>query len=147
MSISEAISIIVAILALVSSLCTGQRQVKLQKRVVGIEKSREQARITELLKANIRAELKKVDNRWRLILKNTGRCAARNLTIILDDKPLLQHVALKYSTHKEVHEIGPESDISYAMDIRRVCEPPFDFKATWDDDSDIKGSYNTTLTL
>ena len=135
-----AVSVLIAGVALVQSWLTGRKQVLLQDRLTQIEQSREHARLMQLLQATIRAELCETDRgSWRLFVFNTGQGTARNIVIKLDDEPLLE---------PEVKIIGPESKISYYMPIT-IDEyyPPFEFEATWDDDSGQQGRYGTTLTF
>lgn len=164
MSTSEAIAVASACIAgfaLVQSWLTGRKaskataeanrlikqQVMLQKRLTQIEQSREHAKMMQSLRAVIRAELRKTDrNSWRLFVENTGQGTARNVTITLDGKPLFEHDAAPRG-EEEAKMIGPESEISYCMAVSFSCSPPFEFEATWDDDSGQQGRYGTTLTF
>ena len=124
-----------------------KQQVALQDRLTQIEQSREQARLIQSLQASIRAELRKTDRgSWRLFVLNTGQGPARNVTITLDGKPLLEHDAVPRG-EQEAKTIGPESGSSYCMAIDSGCHPPFQFEATWDDESGQQGEYSTTLTF
>jgi len=124
-----------------------KQQVALQDRLTQIEQSREHAKLIQSLQAVIRAVLRKTDRgSWRLFVLNTGQGTARNVTITLDDKPLLEHHAVPRG-EQEAKTIGPESDVSYCMAISSGCHPPFEFEATWDDDSGQQGRYGTTLTF
>ena len=124
-----------------------KKQTEFQDRLTQIEQSREHAKLIESLRAKIRAQIQKTgDNNWRLFIENIGLGTARNLIIKIDDKPLIEHpVMLK--GEKEVKLIGPESMVSYCIGISFDSIPPFEFSATWDDDSGFQGTYNSTLTL
>jgi len=152
-------SICIAGLALVQSWLAGRKaskatreandlikqQVALQDRLTQIEQSREHAKLIQSLQAVIRAVLRKTDRgSWRLFVLNTGQGTARNVTITLDGKPLLEHDAVPRG-EQEAKTIGPESDVSYCMAISSGCHPPFEFEATWDDNSGQQGRYGTTL--
>ena len=124
-----------------------KQQVVLQDRLTQIEQSREHAKLMQSLRAVLRAELRQTDgNSWRLFVANTGQGTARKVTISLDGKPLLEHDAVRPG-EQETKLIGPESEISYCMEISFDCQPPFEFEVTWDDDSGQQGRYNTTLTF
>jgi len=121
--------------------------VALHERLTQIEQSREQARVMQSLQAVLRAELRKSPGgTWRLFVVNTGQGTARNVTITLGGKPLLEHDAVPRG-EEEIKTIGPESEISYVMGLTSDCRPPFEFEATWDDDSGQQGRYATTLTF
>lgn len=155
------LSICVAGLALIQSWRAGReaskatreandlikQQVALQERLTLIEQSREHAKLINSLQAVLRAKLCKTGgNNWRLFVINTGQGTARNVTITLDGKPLLEHPAVPHG-EQETKLIGPESEISYCMAVSFGCTPPFELAATWDDDSGQQGRYSTTLTF
>ncbi|HOD82971.1 MAG TPA: hypothetical protein PKG77_16245 [Phycisphaerae bacterium] len=124
-----------------------KQQVALQDRLTQIEQSREHAKLIQSLRATIRAVLRKTDRgSWRLFVLNTGQGTARNVTLMLDGKPLLEHDAVPRG-EQEARTIGPDSDVSYCMAISSGCHPPFELEATWDDDSGQQGTYGTTLTF
>jgi len=124
------------------------RQVALQDRLTQIEQSREHAKLIQSLQAVIRAGLCRTERRsWCLSVTNTGQGTAHNVAITLDGKPLLEHDTIPRG-QKEAKIIGPESKVSYLMAITSSSShPPFEFEATWDDDSGQQGRYGTTLTF
>jgi len=148
------IAAVIAALALFNNWRTGRqtndlfkRQVDLQHRLTQIEQSREYARIIQSLKAELRAELRSVDRgSYRLFIKNTGQGTARNVKVILDGKPVLEHPAIPRG-EQEARLIGPGSEISYLMAISFDCHPPFELSITWDDESGDTGKYSTSLTF
>jgi len=155
------ISVVVAAVALLNSWRAGRQahkatreanelvkqQVALQDRLAQIEQSREHARLMQTLQAALRAELRQTgQSSWRLFVLNTGSSPARNVTIMLDGKPLLEHDAVPRG-EQEANLIGPESDVSYCIAPGSDCSPPFELEATWDDDSGQQGQYGTTLTF
>jgi hypothetical protein len=164
MNPSDAIAIVpvcIAGLALVQSWRAGReaskatreanglikQQVAIQDRLTQIEQSREHVKLIQSLQAVIRAVLRKTErSSWRLFVMNTGQGTARNVTITLDGKPLLEHGVVPRG-EQEAKRIGPESEISYCMAVSFSCHPPFEFEVTWDDDSGQQGRYGTTLTF
>jgi len=124
-----------------------KQQVALHERLTQIEQSREQARLMQSLQAALRAELRKSPGgTWRLFVINTGQGEARDVAIMLDGKPLLEHDAVPRG-EEEAKTIGPESEISYCMALAFSCHPPFEFEATWSDDSGEPGHYETTVSF
>jgi len=130
-----------------NSLTLQKEQIEMQKRITQIEEAREQERAIQSRKANLKAELQKVErNNYRLVINNSGPGTARNVKATLDGKPILEHPAIVHD-QQEITLIGPDSEISYMTDINFDCSPPFEFKVTWEDDSGIPGKWETTLTL
>jgi len=124
-----------------------KKQVAIQDRLTQIEQSREQAKIIQSLKADLRAEIRQVkQSTWRLFVTNGGRGTARNVRVMLDGKPLLEHDVIP-GGQEEVKIIGPKSEISCCMAMSYSCSPPFDFDVTWEDDTGQQGLYRTTLTF
>lgn len=157
MAISDLIAIGAILVSLLSvyfsfranknSLTLQKEQTEMQKRITQIEEAREQDRAIQSRKANLKAELRKVErNSYRLVINNSGQGTARNVEAKLDGKPILEHPAIA-SSQQEIKLIGPCSEISYITGIALDCSPPFKFKVTWEDDSGVPGEYETTLTL
>lgn len=148
------VAVVISALALFNSWRTGKKnndligqQVELQQRLTQIEQSREYARMMQSLKAELRAELRSVGRgSYRLFIKNTGQGTARNVKVILDGKPVLEHPAIPRG-EQEARLIGPGSEISYLMAISFDCHPPFELSITWDDESGETGKYGTSLTF
>ncbi len=130
-----------------NSLTLQKEQTEMQKRITQIEEAREQNRVIQSRKANLKAELQKVKrNSYHLVIENSGQGTARNVKATLDGKPISDHPAIA-SGQKEIRLIGPGSKISYIASITFECSPPFEFKVTWEDDSGEPGKYETTLTI
>jgi len=130
-----------------NSLALQKEQIEMQKRITQIEEAREQERAIQSRKANLQAELQKVErNNYRLVINNSGQGTARNVKATLDGKPILEHPAI-VPDQQEIILIGPDSEISYMTGIKLGCSPPFEFKITWEDDSGEPGEYETTLTF
>ena len=88
-----------------------KQQVALQDRLTQIEQSREHAKLMQSPQAVIRAVLRKTDRgSWRLFVLNTGQGTARNVAIMLDGKPQLEHQAIPRGEQK-ARTIGRESDV------------------------------------
>jgi hypothetical protein len=124
-----------------------RQNLAVQERLAQIEQSRERDRLMQALQADLRAELRQTDRGGhRLVIANAGQGTARNLAITLDGKPLAEHPASS-GNKNETTLIGPRSEVSCVLGLTRGCRPPFEFQATWDDDSGQQGRFSTTLTL
>jgi len=139
-----------------NSLTLQKEQIEMQERITQIEEAREQDRAIQSRKANLKAELRKVErNNYRLVINNSGQETARNVKATLNGKPLSEHPAVLSSIEEDSLIIGPHSTISYVMFITNdMAEdkhpgklPSFEFEATWEDDSGELGEYETTLTF
>ncbi len=157
MAISDLIAIGAILVSLLSvyfsfranknSLTLQKEQTEMQKRITQIEEAREQDRAIQSRKANLKAELRKVErNSYRLVINNFGQGTACNVEAKLDGQPILKHPAIA-SGQQEIKLIGPNSETSYIAGITLDCSPPFKFKVTWKDDSGVPGEYETTLTF
>ena len=164
MAISDLIAIGAILVSLLSvyfsfranknSLTLQKEQIEMQKRITQIEEAREQERAIQSRKANLQAELQKVErNNYRLVINNSGQGTARNVKATLDGKPLSEHPAVLSFKEEDSLTIGPHSEIPYVMSITLDMAkdpgklPSFEFKATWDDDSGEPGEYEKTLTI
>lgn len=164
MAISDLIAIGAILVSLLSvyfsfranknSLALQKEQIEMQKRITQIEEAREQDRAIQSRKANLKAELQKVErNNYRLVINNSGQGTARNVKATLDGKPLSEHPAVLSFKEEDSLTIGPHSEIPYVMSITLDMAkdpgklPSFEFEATWEDDSGELGEYETTLTF
>lgn len=124
-----------------------KQNLAVQERLAQIEQSRENDRLMQALQAVLTAELRQTDRGGhRLFIANTGQGTARNLAITLNGKPLAEHPATS-GNKDEITLIGPRSEVSCVLGLTRGCRPPFEFEATWDDDSGRQGRFSTTLTF
>jgi hypothetical protein len=120
-----------------------QKQVELQDRLAQVEQSRESVR----LQARLRAEIRRVGRSdYRLAIRNTGEVGARNVAVMLDNRPILTHGTI-LKGQPEITEVGPESEITYLLSITHSCAPPSQVLVTWEDDSGKTGRFATVLTL
>ena len=166
--IIASVSVLIAGLALWRSWRAGRAASKatrdaneLQERMVALEEAREKDRLTAkgtaILTAKIIAEQiaqrrsGRID-RHLLRVENTGAATAREVTILLDGKPVMEHPAVsspavQHVNTEEIRVVGPGSHFHYVLALHQNLCPPFEFEATWDDDSGQQGRYATTLTF
>lgn len=81
-----------------------------------------------------------------LRIENQGSSEARDVRVILNDKPLLEHGRVLTNQQEEIQLIGPKSHIDYLMALDFGFSPPFKVSLTWIDDSGEQGSYRTIVT-
>jgi len=159
MSPSLIISIIAAVISAIAigvSIWTHNRNHKLQARIVALEEAKEKDRLTEKKKACLTAKITKEEGqnsglittyrRYYLHIENKGLSEARNVKIVLDDKPVMEHPGIR-KTQSEVKQIGPESPFRYEFEEGFMRNLPLKVEITWEDDSGEHGQYSTTLTL
>jgi len=145
------LSIVISAIAIIVAIWTHSRSHKLQKRIVNLEETRERDRLNTKQKANLTAQIKRektvrgieVNNAEFLVIENKGFAEARNITVKLDKKPLLEHKVT--ADRKEVKIIGPQSQIQYRLLFTMQVYPPFEIDITWEDDSREPGKYRSTL--
>jgi len=129
-------SLIVSIVA----LCKSSRA---QKRILQIEESRENDRLSSLLEANLRAESRQRERNSRhLFIVNEGAAEARHIRVEIDDQPLKDHDLSVGDPMPEL--VGPRCEISCRVmyDPHRVSS---DVKVVWDDDSGKDRVFRTTV--
>jgi hypothetical protein len=139
-SILSLVSLCIAIAAMLTSW-------KTQKRIVEIEEAREKDRLKDLRKADLIARL--VTNGGdRLIIENKGSAEAREISIQLNGRPLLEFPAF-VGNQPEIHKVGPNSSFHYLMafyaGLDLINYTP-EISINWTDDSGEPGAYQTTLT-
>lgn len=88
----------------------------------------------------------KGNNDYRLRIENKSAIEARDITVLLDGKPILEHPAIPQGIGGEIRQVGPWSYFQYLLAISFQTHPPFEVNITWTDDSGEPGSYRTTVT-
>ena len=124
-----------------------RRERSIQGRLLAIEEERREHQRTEAKRARLRSYMQKSTQpgTYHIVIRNEGEAVARNLQVILDDKPILEHPAIPHGV-AEPRRIGPKSEIKYLAAIDGDCSPPFDLLVRWKDESGEDGEYETTLT-
>ncbi len=148
--ISLAISVVAIAVAIYFGIKThrlGKENADLQGRLVKIEEAKEYERRKATSKARLQAAIVDHGQRnYRLVIENTGDCEARNVELKMDGEPFDEHQAAVNGDGKVSH-IGPHSQATQLLALTLQCSPPFEFEASWEDDSGETGHYKTTLTL
>ncbi len=148
------ISIAIAFISVVAAAYFGlksqrleKKNTDLQKRLLEIEETRENDRKRATSKAQLRAVIEEHGNHnYRLVIENTGDSEARNITLKMDGKPINEHPSSLVGDH-DISQIGSHSRATRLLGLTLTCSPPFDFEASWEDESREVGLYRTTLTF
>ena len=149
------IPIVVSAGALAVAVWTHRRQHRLQERMVALEDAREKDRIVAMGKALLTAHVvseviahRRTGSALRHFLRidNKGPAEARDIKVLLDGKPIMEHPAV-VQRQEEVLQIGPKSHFDYLLALSLQANAPRQAEMSWSDDSGEPGSYRTTLTL
>jgi len=136
------ISLGISLLALAVAAWAHMREHRLGKRMLALEEAREKDRQVAKQKALLVASLQKD----RLLIENRGEGEGRDISVVLDGKPILQHPAVA-QRQEEVRQLGPRSSCRYLLGISFQTPAPRYVEITWSDDSGEPGVYRTTLSL
>jgi len=110
--VASTISLIVSVIAVAVAVWAHWREHRLGKRMLALEEARERDRRVKKQKAQLVARL----NRDRLYIENKGESEAREVTVLLDGKPVLKHPAV-LGGQEEVRQVGPRSRFHYLLGI------------------------------
>lgn len=146
----------VSLAAVVFSFIAWFKSRKMEKKLLEIEEAREEDRLAEKQKANLTAEIItkesprsgsiKIDRKCYLQIENKGLGEARNIKLVLDNKPVMEHPGIS-KPQSEVKRVGPESKFRHELAVTGGPNVPSYVEITWEDDSGELGFYGTTLTL
>lgn len=137
-----AVSLVLAVIALI-------RSSRAQSRALAIEEERELDRKVRAKRAQLVARIVKRGERdaYWLEIENTGDAEARSLSFVLGELTPETHPALRMRPEDLVRQIGPHSKVAQLLILTFGEHPPYEFRATWEDDSGEPREYRTTLTF
>lgn len=99
-------ALVVSIVSAVAASVISRRQNALQERMLAFETAREESRLKQARSADVKAAVMKSGRQFKLFVVNEGPIAAKNLRILLDGKPLLEH-RLILRGEDEITMLGP----------------------------------------
>ena len=152
LGVPDPITLTVSFLALLVSAAsaiatwrTNSRQSQYQERLVTLETAREQDRQRLARSAEVRASIDRGKQHFRermigsspqywLVIRNDGMALARNVRILLDRKPILEH-PLVPDGEEEITTIGPGTEHRYNLAVSVQSVRIVDVLIQWDDDS------------
>jgi len=126
-------SLILSIVAVSWNIKLQRESNDLQKRIVLIEEEREYERKVKSRQADLRAQLRKEESKYKLYIINLGQVEARNIRIKINGEPLEQHCTFVKGQFIPSY-IGPGSKMSFLMAFSYDFHPPFEIELKWDDD-------------
>ena len=152
MGVPDPITLTVSVLALLVSAAsaiatwrTNSRQSQHQERLVNLETAREQDRQRLARSAEVRASIDRGEQHLRermiarspqywLVIRNDGMALARNVRILLDGKPILEH-PLVPDGEEEITTVGAGTKHRYILAVSMQSAIIVDVLIQWDDDS------------
>lgn len=142
----SALSLFVSVIAVWKSSRAQREANDTQKRVVEIEEQRDRERRERACQADLRPQLRRSDELWRLYLINRGQAEARNVRVTLDGEPLHEHPVGTMGGMPT--QVGPNSEVSCVLIFGLgIPGPPFSIEIKWDDDFGTDRTYRGTLTF
>lgn len=129
------LAVVVSVWSVVSARRTAARQHDLQERLVALETTREADRVREARSAQVRAgNIEMGPGDYRLVVHNDGPATARNVKVLLDGAPALQH-RLVVGNEEEISKLGPGVSINDILAVTMGAQRTLDARITWDDDT------------
>jgi hypothetical protein len=145
------IAIIISAGSLLFAIWSFCKSHSVEKRQLEIEEARE----SEKKKANLTARIideqtarrtgDRIFHKYFLLVENKGYSEARNIILLLGGKSVLESPVIQ-ENKEEIKQVGPQSPIKYELSNGYRSHLPLQVVISWEDDSGIKGNYNTTLT-
>jgi hypothetical protein len=152
----SALALLVSVIALVASWRSGNRQNDLQERLVTLETNREQDRQRQTRSAELRATIEhgtrdmretrvlgKPPQYW-LTVRNEGMTGARQVRVLLDGAPALQHVLVPRG-EDDISTLGPGTEFRYVLAVTLGGPRVLHARIEWADDSDDARSWESQL--
>ncbi len=120
--------------------------IKISLKKLKIEQAREHDRQDKARCANFTTKFNRLGQHgcYELIIENNGASEARDVTVMLNEKPILELKSVQPEI-SSIPKIGPNSNVSYQWLCAGNPRPPYHLEITWSDDSKKSGYYGTTL--
>jgi len=144
MSYTYILALAVTVLSLILSTYALLDNIRLRKRVIALEASREQEKNPQVRKASLVAslateEVSKIGgaiqfSRYQLKIRNLGAIEAKDVKVIVNGESLL-----------EVPYVEPRADIDFYIDKSAELAPRFNVFVSWSDKFGTQETYKTTL--
>lgn len=142
------------ILIQIEQIKIAERQTEIADQQLQILNYQEQERRIENSKAMLRPEFIERQNgisnnifKYALRIKNVGKATARDIYILIDDKPAHEYFAFLGRLKEEdiPHTLEPNEPWEYDMAFAYGREPKFKIKIDWSDDSGTPRSFDQRL--
>ncbi len=148
-----AIGVVVAVTAIMVSTAailvarrTASRQNELHARMLELETARERDRIRQTRSAELRASIQREEPHWKearladtgprhsLVVRNYGAVTARDVRVLLDGRPALEHSLVLRGEH-DITVLGPGADFGYVLAVTFSSARVLGARIEWQDDS------------
>lgn len=155
------VSVVSVVLAWKTSRSQHQLQLRdtdLQERLVGLETAREEERLKVSRSAQLTASIVREKENWTAVhvraartdywlrIANEGRAAARNIRVLLDEKPALEH-ELTLRGEDEITNLGPGADARYHLAVTMGSPRVVQVSLSWDNESGDPGLWMSQLKI
>jgi hypothetical protein len=132
-----------------------QEQAETQRRLLALETMREHARIRETKRARLVARLVDEDGRRRrLVIRNEGQGAARDIRVSLDGRPAALHDWMPRGSglanwslgeETDITFLGPQGEAFYELGIHSGSPRMAAIAISWTDDSGQPGAWESQV--
>jgi hypothetical protein len=106
----------------------------LQKRMLALENAREAERVKQARSAHVTASVLWRRQERLLRIRNEGSATARNVRVLLDENPILEH-GLITGGDEEVTVLGPGAEVAFILAIAQGDPGVVHVRIEWSDDS------------
>lgn len=134
----ESWALIISILAIGISIITWFKSHKIDR---ARRDDEERDRNSALLRAHLQRYERGMNN---IVIENIGHSEARNVHVILDGTPILEHKSI-FDPTKSHPVIGPHSHVGYKINATYDDSPPNQVEITWDDNHATGNTYRNSL--
>lgn len=150
------LAVLVSIVAIFFAWRTASRQNALQERMVTLEDARERDRLRQARSAEVRASIQRETPHWRearlagkgqqywLVVRNDGSVTARNVDVLLDGRPALEHPLVPRGEN-DITDLGPGADFRYILAVTLGSARVLNARVEWQDDSGESRTWESQL--
>ncbi len=134
----------VSVTSAVASFRVARAQARAQERLLALESARERGRLRETRRARLVAQVVGGGGQWRLVIRNEGSGAARDIRFRLDGRPFAEHDWIPRN-QDEVTELGPGGEAAYIIAPHMGSPGTAVAEIHWTDDSGQPGVWTSQL--
>jgi hypothetical protein len=139
----------ISIAALIISIVSWLTSWRTQRRQVRIAESAEQERAEAKKRALLSARIVNGSQRnsHKLAVENSGQGTARDIRILMDGRPLIEHHSAVVQASELPQVIGPGSEVTFLLSITLSLPPPAHILIDWNDDTGEPSRFESSLSL
>jgi hypothetical protein len=136
----------VSVASAVASYLGARAQTRAQERLVALESARERGWLRETRRARLVAQVVSRRGQWRLVIRNEGSGAARDIRVRLEGRSFAKHDWIPRN-QDEVTDLGPAGEAAYIMAPHMGSPRTAAVEISWADDSGQPGVWTSQLNL